>query len=40
MGAHRLLKSTPLAALRALIAMAMAQGREAAGQAFAESATG
>lgn len=40
MGANRLLKPAPPAALRALIATALAQGREAAGQALAGSATG
>lgn len=40
MGANRLLKPAPPAAFRALIATALAQGREAAGQALAESATG
>jgi Na+/proline symporter/signal transduction histidine kinase/CheY-like chemotaxis protein len=41
MGANRLLKPAPPAALRALIATALAQGRaEAANQALAESATG
>jgi CheY-like chemotaxis protein len=41
MGANRLLKPAPPAALRALIATALAQGRaEAADQALAESATG
>lgn len=40
MGAHRLLKPAPPAALRALIATALAQGRAAQPQALAESATG
>ncbi len=40
MGANRLLKPAPPAALRALIATALAQGREAGVQARAESATG
>lgn len=40
MGANRLLKPAPPAALRALIATALAQGRESATQALAESATG
>jgi Na+/proline symporter/signal transduction histidine kinase/ActR/RegA family two-component response regulator len=40
MGANRLLKPAPPAALRALIATCLAQGREAADQPFAESATG
>lgn len=40
MGANRLLKPSSPAALRALIATALAQGREAGAQALAESATG
>jgi Na+/proline symporter/signal transduction histidine kinase/AmiR/NasT family two-component response regulator len=40
MGANRLLKPAAPAALRALIATALAQGREAKVQALAESATG
>ena len=40
MGANRLLKPAPPAALRALIATALAQGRDGAAQALAESATG
>lgn len=40
MGANRLLKPAPPAALRALIATALAQGREAGAQALAGSATG
>ncbi len=40
MGANRLLKPAPPAALRALIATCLAQGREAAGQARTESAAG
>lgn len=40
MGANRLLKPAPPAALRALIATALAQGRAAADQALAGSATG
>jgi Na+/proline symporter/signal transduction histidine kinase/CheY-like chemotaxis protein len=40
MGANRLLKPSSPAALRALIATCLAQGRSAGGQARAESATG
>ena len=40
MGANRLLKPSSPAALRALIATCLAQGRAAGGQALAESATG
>ncbi|WP_017664249.1 PAS-domain containing protein [Porphyrobacter sp. AAP82] len=40
MGANRLLKPAAPAALRALVATALAEGREAAGQALAGSATG
>ncbi|MFO6430404.1 PAS-domain containing protein [Erythrobacter sp. W302b] len=40
MGANRLLKPAPPAALRALMATALAQGREAKVQDLAESATG
>lgn len=40
MGANRLLKPAPPAALRALIATCLAQGRAAEAQALAESATG
>lgn len=40
MGAHRLLKPAAPAALRALIATALAQGRAASAQTLAESATG
>ncbi|QDH35677.1 PAS-domain containing protein [Porphyrobacter sp. YT40] len=40
MGAHRLIKPAPPAALRALIATALAQGRDRADQPLAESATG
>ncbi len=40
MGANRLLKPAAPAALRALIATALAQGRDSAAQALAESATG
>jgi hypothetical protein len=38
--ANRLLKPAPPAALRALIATALAQGRDRAAQPLAESATG
>ena len=40
MGANRLLKPAPPAALRALIATCLAQSREAADQPLAETATG